>query len=330
MGRFRTLIESSDRRVAFPIATYPALALSGRSITEMVTRADVQSSAQLALQRELGTAVLLTCMDLSVEAEIFGSAVRYSDGEIPSVIGRIVQTPDEVANLPHPAPGQGRTEVYLDTVRRLREASEGRPVMAGMIGPLSLAGRLYGVGECLLATVTEPETVTALVERATEFLLAYARAFKAAGADGVIIAEPTAGLLSPDALATYSSVYLQRIIRDVEDATFEVVLHNCGARANHLESIAASGATLYHFGAPMDIVAALERLSDHAVVCGNLDPAAVFVQSDPHEIRTQTVELLDRTRRFQRFVPSSGCDIPSTISLSHLQAFMDAVRGAQR
>ena len=323
MGRFKNLILSSPHRIPFPIATYPAIALTGCTAKQLVTDATVQSAAQLKLRQTLGTSVLLTCMDLSVEAEAFGAEVRFSDDEVPTVIGRKVTSLQEIEVLPHPLPGQGRTSVYLNTIRCLREKSEDRPVMAGMIGPFSLAGRLLGVSECLLATATEPEVVEALLDRTTEFLLAYANEMKASGADGVFVAEPTAGLLSPKSLGVFSSARIRTIIEAVQDSTFDVVLHNCGASAHHLDAIAESGAGIFHFGAPMYILAALRKLSPRAIVCGNLDPAAVFVQSSADEIRQKTSDLLNATGDYQFFVPSSGCDIPAATPFENIVAFVE-------
>jgi len=326
MGRFSSLVRNAGRRMPLPIATYPAIALTGNTVTQLVTDARLQEEAQLTLHRHLKTDVLLTCMDLSVEAEAFGAAVRFSETEVPSVTGRRVTTLDEIESLQQPSPGDGRTHVYIETVRRLHEKSEGRPVIAGMIGPFSLAGRLFGVSECLLATAEEPEVVDSLLEKTTAFLLAYANAMKAAGADGVLIAEPTAGLLSPRALGNFSSARVKEIIDGVQDESFDVILHNCGASAPHLEFLRQSGAGIFHFGAPMDIVAALQKLSPNAVVCGNLDPAGVFVQSSPEEVRQKTKLLLDATRNSPLFVPSSGCDIPAATALENIEAFMTAVK----
>ena len=39
--------------------------------------------------------------------------------------------------------------------------------------------------------------VETVLEKVTEFLIAYTKAFKEAGANGVVMAEPAAGLLSP-------------------------------------------------------------------------------------------------------------------------------------
>jgi uroporphyrinogen decarboxylase len=325
MTTLSELVRASQTPLAMPVATFPGVALTGMTVRDLVRDAGKQSETQLAFHRRFGTRVLMSCMDLSVEAEAFGAAVTFSDTEVPTVTGRLVTDEAAASSLSVPPIGAMRTRVYLDAVASLARLGEGVPVLAGMIGPFSLAGRLFGVSESLLATASGPEAIAGLLEKVTGFLLAYAQAFKSAGASGVIIAEPSAGLLSPRGMATYSSPYVKRIIEGVEGEGFEVVLHNCAAKTFHLESVAASGAHIVHFGAPMDIPAALAKLPRDMIVCGNLDPAGVFVNSTPGAITQITRNLIAATEGYSNFVISSGCDIPAATPLENLDAFFHEV-----
>ena len=328
MTTLSDLVRASQVPLAMPVATFPGVTLTGTTVRDLVQDAWKQSETQLAFHRRFGTRVLMSCMDLSVEAEAFGAAVTFSDTEVPTVTGRLVTDEGAASSLPVPPIGTGRTRVYLDAVARLARLGEGVPVIAGMIGPFSLAGRLFGVSESLLATASGPEAIEGLLEKVTGFLLAYAAAFKSAGASGIIVAEPSAGLLSPRGLAAYSSPYVKRIIEGVEGGGFEVILHNCAAKTIHLEAVAASGAHIVHFGAPMDIPAALAKLSPGTIVCGNLDPAGVFVGSTPEAIARLTRNLISATKGHGNFVISSGCDIPAATPLANLDAFFHEVSAA--
>jgi len=321
MTTLTQLVKSSSAPVAMPVATFPGAVLQGTTVRALVTDARVQADTQIAFQRRFRTSVLMTCMDLSVEAEAFGANVVFSDTEVPTVTGRLVTDEAGVAALRVPPVGTSRTAVYLEAARRLAGANTGAPVMAGMIGPFSLAGRLFGVGEALQATAEDPDAIARLVEKTTEFLAAYSRAFKSAGAQGVIIAEPSAGLLSPRGLATYSSPYVRRIIEAVESEGFEVVLHNCAAKALHLDAVASSGAHIVHFGAPMDIPQALAKLPASTIVSGNIDPASVFVHGNAAAVAARTRELLAAAKGYRNFVISSGCDVPAATPVENLEAF---------
>ena len=164
-----------------------------------------------------------------------------------------------------------------------------------------------------------------LLEKCTTFLTAYLQAFRQAGADGVIMAEPAAGLLSPRAMSQFSSAYIKPIGEAMADDRFAIILHNCAAKLLHLPAVLETGLKTFHFGAPMDIVAALDKVPTDVVLCGNLDTAGVFVQLPPTEINSQVRVLLAKTSARRNYVLSSGCDVPPNTPLASLDAFYAAL-----
>ena len=201
----RALVRAADGRVVMPIAVYPGLALTGARVSDLVTNPRAQCEAALALHERYQTPVLLSAMDLSAEAEAFGAEVQFADHEVPTVTRPALSSPGDAKNLAVPFPGERRTAVYLETVRGLKAHSGGLPVLGGCIGPFSLAGRLVGVTEAFGLTITDPGLMHELIHKCAQFLEGYVRAFVSAGADGVIMAEPSAGLLSPGAVSAFSS-----------------------------------------------------------------------------------------------------------------------------
>ena len=325
-NRFNRLVLSSAQRLALPIATYPGLALTGGTVRQAVQDPQVQFDAVAALHARYQTPAVLTAMDLSAEAEAFGCTLHVSDNEIPSVTGRLVTTMEQANKLAVPQPGDRRTAVYLETVRRLKKLASRPLVLGGCIGPFSLAARLVGVSEALELTLSEPDLITAVLEKSAAFLSAYARAFKAAGADGLIMAEPAAGLLSPRAVSSNSSKYIKAIAAEVNDGEFALILHNCAARLLHVPAILETGLSTFHFGAPMDLPGALAKVGPEVVLCGNLDPAGVFCQATPVEVKACAAELLSRTAAHRNYVLSSGCDVPAAAPLANLDAFFAAAK----
>lgn len=313
--------------LVMPLMTYPGAQLAGVSVRDMVTRPEAQVAAITALHERYRTPVVLTAMDLSVEAEAWGCPVGWSEHEVPTVLGPCVRRRDAVEALEPPPPGAGRTEVYLEVVRQLRRLPRHPAVLGCMIGPFSLAARLFGVSELLALTLADPDRTHPLVSRAADFLTRYAAAFRDTGADAVIVAEPTAGLLSPTAMQAFSSAYLARMRAAVEQPGFHLWLHNCAARLVHLPAVLTSGARMLHFGAPMDLPAALGQVPDSILVAGNLDPAAVFVRSRPEEVARTVRRLLAAVAGQRHFILSSGCDLPPQTPLENLDAFFAAARG---
>ena len=325
---FSRIVLQSQLRLALPIAVYPGLALTGAKVSDILTNPRAQLDVQSALRERNGSPFVLSAMDLSAEAEAFGCSLMWSDGEIPAVTGRLVTNLEQAQALAVPEPGDRRTAVYLEAVRLLRKLPGEPFVLGGCIGPLSLAARFVGVSEAMELTLTEPRLMHTLLEKSTAFLASYLKAFQAAGAHGVIMAEPAAGLLSPRGLSGYSSTYIKQLAAELDAESFTIVLHNCAAKLLHLPAIQETGLKVFHFGAPMDIVGALGKVPADVVLCGNLDPTAVFGQLSPPEVTTRTAHLLAATATHRNFVISSGCDLPPSAPLASLDAFYQAVNSA--
>jgi uroporphyrinogen decarboxylase len=324
--RFARFVMDFPGRLAMPIGAYAGLEITGESVEDVVSVPGSQFKAVMALHDRYRTPVLLTAMDPSAEAEAYNCEIRMPEREIPTVIGRLVTNEAEIAALPDPVPGDARTRVPLETAWRLVAEADGPiPVLGCMLGPFSLAGRLYGVSEAIEATAVEPETIEGLLRQVTAFLCQYALAFRETGAWGVIVSEPTAGLLSPAGLGRFSAPYVRRIVEAAETPEFSVIVHHCDAKIIHLESILESGAGIYHFGASMDIVAALGKVGPDIILSGNLDPTSVFHKGTPQAVGEATRALLEATRSYKNFILSSGCNIPPGTPLASLNAFYRAV-----
>jgi uroporphyrinogen decarboxylase len=297
-------------------------------VHEILTDPRKQFEAQVALHTRFNTPFVISAMDLSVEAEEFGCTIRIEGDEVPTVLGRLVEDEAGIRALRIPRIGDKRTRVVLGVVGLLTGLPDRPPVLGGMIGPFSLAGRLFGVSEALLATATDPEIMGLLLEKVTEFLIGYALAFREKGATGIIMAEPAAGLMSPASVSEFSSPYVRRIREAVETGTFTLIFHNCGARIAHLTPSLETGARVFHFGKPMDLVGALEQVPGDTVLCGNLDPSEVFCSSSAVDVAAKTRQLLQAAGDRKNFVLSSGCDIPASCPQENLEAFFSEVRAA--
>jgi uroporphyrinogen decarboxylase len=198
-------------------------------------------------------------------------------------------------------------------------------VFGSCIGPFSLAGRLLDVNEALIMTRTEPDLLHAVLEKCTEFLRAYAAAMRAAGADGMVMAEPLAGLLSPTACDTFSSAYIRRVVGAVRGETFAFLLHNCGNTKRLVASMVSTGADALHFGNAITMADNIVQAPPKMPICGNLDPASVLRTRTPDEVETATLALLEAMRPWPNFVLSSGCDIPPGTPLANLDRFFAAL-----
>lgn len=316
---------AARRCPVIPIMTHPGIELLGRNVLDAVTNGRVHAEAIEALNRHFPQSDACTIiMDLTVEAEAFGAKLYMSDHEVPSVVGRLVTNATQVKAAKIPNLNVGRIPEFLKACR-LASSQIDKPVFGGCIGPYSLAGRLFDMTEIMMAIYTEPDTVCALLEKCTTFLISYCQAIKETGAAGVIIAEPAAGLLSDDCCREYSSIYVRRIVDQVQDDSFAIILHNCGNTGHCTSAMLTAGARGYHFGNQMDMTVALAECPQDVLVMGNLDPVGVFKMSTPGQVSEATRQLLERCGKHPNFVLSSGCDTPPEVPFANIEAFYKAL-----
>ncbi len=318
---------ASDKKVAMPILSFPSVSLLNTTVKELISDPDLQAKGMKAVADRNNSAAAVSMMDLSVEAEAFGAMIRFSEDEVPTVIGTAVSDYEQAKALEVPKIGDARTGIYIDAIRKAKALITDRPVLAGIIGPFSLAGRLIDVNEAMILCYEDPDMVHEVLNKVTEFLIEYSKAYKLAGADGIVMAEPLAGLLSPDLTAEFSEPYVKRIFDAVKSDDFAVVYHNCGdCTIRQIDSILNTNADAYHFGNAINMAEMMKHIPENIIAMGNVDPAGVIKNGTPETVKSETKRIMSECCKYKNFVISSGCDIPPTSPWENIDAFFEATR----
>ena len=326
MQKWLNSLKGTGAKKPIPVLSFPCVSLLGITVRELISDSELQAKGMKLVADRTDAGASVSFMDLSVEAECFGATVVVSDDEVPTVKGRIINDMDEAEALEIPAIGSGRTQIYIDAIEKACKEITDRPVLAGMIGPYSLAARLFDVSEIMMDCYDDPDMVHTVLEKVTVFLIEYAKAYKAVGANGIVMAEPVAGLLSPTLEEEFSSPYVKQIVDAVQDYSFVVIYHNCGDNVpKMLDSIMTTGCAAYHFGNAMDMEKdIIPQVSADTVVMGNIDPAGTLRMGTPEKVREETLGLLTKCSKYPNFVLSSGCDIPPMTPWTNIDAFFAA------
>ncbi len=316
---------AAPTKQAVPVLSFPAVQLMDITVRDLISSSEYQAKGMKMVADKVASGASVSLMDLSVEAECFGSEIRVSDDEVPTVVGAIVTDEDEADALAVPAVGVCRTGIYIDAIAKASEMITDRPVFAGVIGPFSLAGRLMDVGEAMAYCYEEPDMVHTVLEKTTAFLIEYCNAYKAAGANGVVMAEPLAGMLSPNLAEEFSHPYVKQIVDAVQTDEFALIYHNCGDNvALMTDGIYGIGAMGYHFGNACRLADMIPSAPADVLVMGNVDPAGQINQGTPESVREATLQVMKECCHAPNFVISTGCDIPPMSPWANIEAFFAA------
>lgn len=310
-----------------PVLSFPAIQMMDITVKELISSSDLQAKGMKLVSERVDAAASVSLMDLSLEAECFGSTIRFSDDEVPTVIGSVVSSEEEAEALEVPEIGAGRTAIYIEAIEKAVKLIEDRPVLAGVIGPFSLAGRLMDVSEAMIYCYDEPDMVHTVLEKVTQFIIKYILEYKRVGANGVVVAEPLAGLLSPALAEEFSAEYMKKIVDAVQDEEFIVVYHNCGnCTIQQIESIVNIGAPILHFGNAINMEEMMSHVPANVMAAGNVDPASQFRNGTVESIKESTKATMEACCKFPNFIISSGCDIPPMSKWENIEAFFEAAR----
>jgi len=310
---------------ALPVMTHPGIEMNGHTVREAVSNGRVHYEAVMTLTRRYPAVAAATIMDLTTEAEAFGAEIAFSDEAVPTVSSRLLPDVKSINRLQVPSLSTGRIPQYLKANLLAAREIIDRPLFAGCIGPFSLAGRLYDMSGIMMLIYENPDAAHTLLAKCTQFIEKYCQALKRTGANGVMMAEPAAGLMSNDDCQNFSSAYVKYIVNKVQDENFIVILHNCGNTGQCTQAMVSTGAAAYHFGNKCKMEEVIKDVPSTALAMGNIDPVSIFKDGMPFQMRQTVTDLLEKMRPYPNFVLSSGCDTPPLTPLANIDAFFESL-----
>lgn len=314
-----------DKSKTVPVLSFPSTQLLGVSVNDLIASSDMQAKGMVAIKERCPIGASLNMMDLSVEAEAFGATIFFSDDDVPTVTKGIIDDITDAENIVVPELSK-RAKIYVEGIKKAKEQIKDIPVFCGIIGPYSLAGRLFDMTELMMECYDSPDETKILIQKATDFLKTYVSALKEAGADGVVMAEPAAGLLSPKLNAEFSAPFVKEIFDFVNDENFILCYHNCGnAVINMASTIADINADIYHFGNAINLKDIIPLMPESSIVMGNVDPV-MFKNGTPEDIKAETERVYNECKQFDNFMLSSGCDIPAQAKWENIDAYFNKVK----
>ena len=302
-----------------PVFSYPVAKLLNIGIDELVTKPDCQAKVMSYIAENFNVSAVFNSMDLSVEAEAFGAQISFSACHIPEVLISIDNI-REAIDIPVPELSQ-RCNVFVSGISQAKKQIANIPVIAGVTGPFSLLCRLHGMTETMEDCFDYPDEIHILLEKCSAFVKKYVLALKNAGADGVLVCEPAAGLLSPDMAEEFSFPYVSEIFTACDD-DFISGYHNCGASVSKMsEQLKKLNADLYHFGNAVKMELLIGEL-ENSVVAGNIDPIILKNGSDD-EIKNAVAKIKQKYSGYSNFLFSTGCDLPPDTPVSNIVALSE-------
>ena len=210
----------------------------------------------------------------------------------------------------------------LKAVRILKkELGDEVPVVAGIIGPFTLAGSLIDTVPLLKASFKTPEKMRPWLELGEKAGTTLAKALIDAGADIISCEDMTA---SPELIApkTYLDYELEYQSRQFEAISVPTLLHICGKVDPIVEWMGQTGADVLSLDPKASPQIAREKCGPDIVLLGGLDVANTLFLHGPDEIRQEAEQAI--ADGIQILAP--GCAVGPGTSTENLQAMLDVAK----
>lgn len=289
----------------------------------MVTDAQAQCEVMMALKNRFPLPAVLNAIDLTVEAEAFGCQVVLGKNDLPKLTVEISAERENIRALLVPSLTAGRIGIFVEAVRLAANAAKDVPVLPVAAGPFTVASSLIGLKKMSRLLLKDKDLAHELLAKAADFCLIYAQAFQRAGANGLIIEDLNAGLLSPGQCAEFSSAYIKKLVDVLQNEEFAMVLHNCGNTQHLVETMVSTGCAGYSFGNAVDMAAIMPLIPADTLAFGNIDPTRFVGSAEEMAVRVRA--LLEKMRPYKNFVLASGCDVPVETPLENIDQFFQTL-----
>jgi [methyl-Co(III) methanol-specific corrinoid protein]:coenzyme M methyltransferase len=287
---------------------------------------DVNKMVELsmAIPKALGFEAVRLPYCLTVEAEIMGCAVDLGKQDRTPMVKKHVYNAEDTINVPKDVVHSGRAKIVIEAVKKLKEkVGKEYPIVVGTTGPLTIAGHLVGTENLLLWIVTDPDSVVKFIKAATAVEKQYIAALDAAGADVIVMSDPSAStdMLSGEMFDEFARPYIHESFSGAKHA--KNVLHICGDTTILLDHMIATGAHALSIEEKVSPEKAVELVNGRVALVGNIGVVRPLLQGTPEDCFKEA----KRVAKAGFDVVAPGCGLAARVPLANIQAMVKGIKG---
>jgi [methyl-Co(III) methanol-specific corrinoid protein]:coenzyme M methyltransferase len=287
---------------------------------------DAQKMADLACQgpKTLGYECVRMPYCLTVEAEIMGCRVDLGKQDRTPMVKAHAYESDSPIEVPKDIASMGRAKTVIEAVK-IAKAKMGKdyPIVVGTTGPLTIAGHMVGTENLLLWIITEPEAVVRFIKAATEVEKAYVKALAEAGADVIVMSDPSSStdMLSAEMFDIYAKPAIKECFAVAGKA--KTCLHICGDTTMLLDHMIATGADCLSIEEKVEPEKAVNMVNGRVALVGNIGVVRPLLQGTSEDC----AHAAERCMKAGFNLVAPGCGLAARVSKANIQAAAKAVKG---
>ncbi len=299
---------------------------------------DVRSNPKLGVElkkkwvTEIGSDVY-ACSCAESNAPLYDLGLNYKevDDNYSNMMSNYYKDPEDVDKKGFYDPSNPKECPLLykhmfDSYKLMAETENDYLTHIFIWGIMTTAGHLRGVEQLLTDFMLEPELAQKIMKKTSDFVNDLIHTGLEFGCDCAFIADPSASgtLISGEMFDEFCVPYLKSDIAGwMSDYKAHTYLHICGETLPIIKGIKEIGPSVFSFDYMNDISEMKKEIGGKIVMSGNLNPMEVVWLGTPQTIDSAVKSAIEKADG-ERFILTSGCEVPRDTSLENLKAIRDA------
>jgi len=229
---------------------------------------------------------------------------------------------DDTPVFPADFLSRGRIPELIKAVRFLKEElGDEAVIVAGIIGPFTIAGSLLDTAPILKATLKVPDKIRPFLDVAEKAGTALAKALIDAGADIISCEDMTA---SPELIIpkSYRDLELEYQRKQFEAISVPKILHICGNVDPIIEWMGQTGAEILSLEPKASAKLARQKCGPDVILMGGVDTAITLFMKDAATVKQGCEESI--AEGIQILAP--GCAVGPGTSTENLLAMVEVAK----
>ncbi len=296
----------------------------GRSCPAVHRDAESMTALALATRAATGFENLGVPFCMTVESEAWGGEVEDGDDETaPCIHVEPLASAAQWTSLRELDPARdGRMPTLVECTRRLRAVEPDAAITANLVGPLSLGTSLVPATTLYRELRTRPADVHAMFRFLAENSARYGAALVAAGADVVVISDPSATgeILGPRLFREFALPYINSMTAAAHALGVPVIVHVCGDVRPILSVMGELEADAVSVDSGVGIAETRRALPGRRVM-GNV---STLLLQDGDEARVGRAAIAALANGADVLAPA--CGVSATTPIANLRAMTDAAK----
>lgn len=298
----------------------------GLSLREALDRPDEAARIIVETNEKVGSDIIWPGSGYhNLLVEVLGGKIKFRpQGNIDvaqPLLGRLADIDNIQIDALH-------DNVWIDAVRKmiaLTHQAAGPEYLVGTSswGPFTLAGQFLGVEKLMIGLYKDKPGIHALMDFASEVCYQYLAPAMASGAAIVSIAEPTASgnLISLRHFEEFVAPYLTKVNDRFKQRNAITTLHICGNITDRLTVIPHLGVDVLSVDYKVSLSYAKKVLDNKVTLAGNVNPMILKDGTTADVVAAAEQCIMDAGQE-GKFILMPGCDIPPSVPLENVQAFI--------